>query len=126
MNQPESPQSVEQRLTNIESRLAALDSLMTQFIEEQRAYHAGERERQERNREHDPASRKAQEERRTGKRERHWDSGRRYAGLTRLEKRIDKMCFGLITSDSDRAFYIRLAIMMAWGTVIGWHIGSAL
>ena len=126
MNQPESPQSVEQRLTNIESRLAALDAMMTQFIQEQRAYRAGKRERQEHDREHDRASYKTQQECRTGPREWHYDSDRRYAGLTRLEKRIDKMCFGLTTSDSDRAFYIRLAIMMAWGTVIGWHIGSAL
>ena len=77
MNQPESPQSVEQCLTNIESRLAALDAKMTQFIEEQREHRSGERSRHERNREHDPASHKAQQECRTGQRKWDYDSADR-------------------------------------------------
>ena len=132
INQSAEHPNVEQRLTDMESRSAALETVMTQFIEEQRAYREGERERQEHSRarrERKPSNCKAQKERhkrRAEQRECNYDSNRRYAGLTRVEKRIDKMCFGLFTSDSNRAFCIRLAIMIAWSAVIGWHIGSTL
>ena len=99
---------VEQRLTDIEARLAALEATRELFIDEPQAHRNAEGE----------------------SRRELWrcysDPNRRYAGLSRVEKRIDKMCFGLITSQSDRAFYVKLAILIAEGAIIGWYIGSAL
>ena len=99
---------VEQRLTDIESRLTALEATTELTIEEPQAHRNAERENR-------------REQCRSCS-----DPNRRYAGLSRIEKRIDKMCFGLMTSDSDRAFYVRLAIMITAGAIIGWYIGSAL